>query len=163
MLSFSQTTGYAILALGCIESGEGRRVQSEEIQACSGVPMPYLRKILHSLGKAGLVETKRGQQGGFLLARPADQMTLMDVVEAVEGSDGLPDCLLRLPGCSDENPCPFRSFWKKKRAEIEVFLRRLTVAEAAGPVRAADGSFMCCLPAKLAPTGRRRGATDRRD
>jgi Rrf2 family protein len=163
MLSFSQTTGYAILALGCIGSGEGRRVQSEEIQGCSGVPMPYLRKILYSLGKAGLVQTKRGHLGGFVLARPADQITLMDVLQAVEGSDGLPDCLLRLPGCSDETPCPFRSFWKEKRAEIEAFLRRVTVAEAAGPVRAADGSLTCCLPANLTPTERRAGPAGRQD
>lgn len=154
MLSFSQTTGYAVLALGCIGSWKGHWVLSQQIHKCTGVPMPYLRKILNALGQAGLIETKRGYRGGFVLARPAEEITLMDVVEAVESDNPVPDCLLGLPGCSEATPCPMRAFWQEKRAEIEDRLRGTTVAEAAECVRTARWGKLC-RPGKAAL---RRGA-----
>ena len=66
MLSLSQTTGYAVLAMGCIGSWKGDWVRSEAIHECTGVPKPYLRKLLYALGQAGLLETKRGYEGGFV-------------------------------------------------------------------------------------------------
>lgn len=137
MLSLSQTVGYATLALGCIGSWKGQRVQSTQIQECTGVSMPYLRKILFLLGKAGLVDAKRGYQGGFLLAKPATEITMLDVVEALGKEEAVPECLLELEGCSDETPCPLHSFWHEERVRILKKLGEITVAEAAATVRAA--------------------------
>lgn len=119
---------------------------SDQIQRCTGIPMPYLRKILFIMGKAGLIETKRGRHGGFVLARPADQITLMDVAAAMGKHDPLPECLLELPGCSDATPCPMRSFWQKERARIEKKLEGVTVAEAASAVVSARWGRLTCCP-----------------
>lgn len=162
MLSLSHTTGYAVLALGCIESGQGQWVLSRNIHTCTGIPMPYLRKILFALGKSGLIRAKRGREGGFLLKRPASRISLMDVVEAVEHGKSVPDCLLGLPGCSDATPCPLRSFWQKERARIEARLRRVTVRKAAEFVRAArGGKLTTCPPAEETPRRGRQAPTTR--
>lgn len=147
MLSLSQTAGYAVLALGCIGSWKGEWVLSKDIHKCTGVPMPYLRKILFALGKAGLIQTKRGYQGGFVLARAPEKITLLDVVRAVEHEKLGEDCLLGLAGCSDATPCPMRSFWQKQRARIEAKLDSITLAKAAESVRAARwGKLTACPP-----------------
>jgi Rrf2 family transcriptional regulator, iron-sulfur cluster assembly transcription factor len=137
MISLSQTTGYAILALGCIGSWKGDRVRSEAISDCTGVPKPYLRKLLYALRHAGLVEAKRGHHGGFALARPPSEITLLEIAEAVEPKRTGSDCLLGLPGCSDETPCPMHAFWKEERSKIQAELGRTSLAKAAQCVREA--------------------------
>ena len=96
MLSLSQTSGYGILALGCLDSSAGGYLQAKDIAACTGVPLPYLSKLLHILATYGLVASKRGYQGGFHLVRPAEQISLLDIAEAVEGKNWCPKCLLGL-------------------------------------------------------------------
>ncbi|MHC4404942.1 MAG: RrF2 family transcriptional regulator [Planctomycetota bacterium] len=155
MLPLSQTVGYAVLAMGYIASKGGRWVRSDEIGACTGVPGPYLRKFLNTLSKSGLIRGKRSSRGGFVLARPADEISLADVAEAIETTKRKSDCLLGLPGCCEGNPCPTRSFWKKKQAEIEDYLRRVTIAEVAGVMRAADAGLLTCYsPGDDASEGR---------
>ncbi len=128
MLSLSQTTGYAVLALGCIGSRKGSWVLSQHIQKCTGISMPYLRKVLHALGKSGLIKAKRGYQGGYVLARPASQITLLDIVKIVESDKPGSGCALRLPGCSDATPCPLRGFWQKELTITEEVVSELRVA-----------------------------------
>ena len=131
MLALSQTTGYAILALSCLEESKGALMLAQDIARYTGIPLPYLSKILHSLGQSGLIHGKRGYRGGFVLAHPASRITLMDIVEAVDGHKWEPRCLLGLEECSDERACPTHEFWKVERQRIEDELRRITLHEVA--------------------------------
>jgi|GEM_PF-583009 len=169
MLSFSRTTGYAILALGCIGSGEGQRVLSSQIQTCTGIPMPYLRKTLFALVRSGLIQAKRGHQGGFLLSRPATEITLLDVVQAMEHGKSPDSCLLALPGCSDETPCPLRAVGQEVRKQIEAALRNVTIAHATESLRTARGRQLAtlhCLDAdheQVAPVAARQSEQQMED
>lgn len=128
MLCLSQTTGYAVLALSCMDNPcNGRWVIAKEVSECTGIPQAYLSKILHSLGGSGLIQAKRGYRGGFTLARPADQISILDITEAVEGEAWLPKCLLGLADCSQLRACPTHDFWSKECCKIEVELRRTTL------------------------------------
>lgn len=129
MIGFSQTTGYAIQALACLAGHETRLVQAKEIAACTGIPGPYLSKVLNTLSRAGLLLSKRGYRGGVGLARPADQIGLKDIAAAVEGNEWLPNCLLGLPVTEDECCCPLHGFWKEARAQIEERLAALTLGD----------------------------------
>ncbi len=131
MLALSQTTGYAILALGCLNGCCGRLMLAREIAASTGTPLPYLSKLLHALCRQGLIEGKRGYRGGFVLARPAEQISLLEVAEAVEGDAWLPRCLLGLADCSPHQECPAHAFWVVERQRIEDKLRATTVADIA--------------------------------
>jgi Rrf2 family protein len=146
MLSLSQTTGYAILALACLEDCDGRLVQAKDIAGCTGIPLPYLSKILYALGKVGLVVTKRGYRGGFALARSARQINLLEVAEAVEGGTWLPKCLLGFEGCADDRACPTHRFWKTQREKIQTELRRVTIHDVAQFEHAAGRGLRagCC-------------------
>jgi Rrf2 family transcriptional regulator, iron-sulfur cluster assembly transcription factor len=143
MLSLSHTTGYAIRALCCLERSGDRLVRSQQIADCTGMPKPYLSKTLHALGQSGLITTKRGYRGGFVLARPATRIRLLDIVEAVEGEAWQPRCLLGMAECSDDRGCPTHEFWKLERERIRAELARLTLAVVSG-FEAAAGNVHAC-------------------
>jgi Rrf2 family protein len=129
MFSLSQTTGYTVMALGCLEGIGGRWVLAKDVAQSTGIPLPYLSKILHALSQTGLVRSKRGYRGGFALARPADQISLLDIAEAVEGPEWLPQCLLGLTNCSKHQSCPTHQFWQEERQRIRQELGRITLQD----------------------------------
>ena len=144
MLALSQTTGYAILALSCLEGRGEQWVLAKDISRCTGVPLPYLSKMLHALGDSSLIEAKRGYRGGFRLARTANKITLLDIAEAVESKKWLPKCLLGLERCSDDRACPTHAFWSKERSRIETELRKRTLLDVALFERQRDGRLNGC-------------------
>lgn len=143
MFSLSQTAGYAIRALCCLERSGGRWVQARQIAACAGIPKPYLSKILHALGRSELIRTKRGYRGGFVLARPAERICLLEIVEAVEGRSWQPSCVLGMAVCSDERRCPLHAFWKVERERIRAELARLSLS-AISEFEGAVNGHICC-------------------
>lgn len=135
MFGLSHTAGYALLALAYLEDREGHWVLAKDIAAATGTAGPYLSKILHTLAKVGLIRAKRGYRGGFALARPAAEIGLLEIVDAVEDRARTPRCLLGLVECSDQRDCPVHHVWKTARTRIEAYLQRLTLAEIALAMR----------------------------
>lgn len=131
MHALALTTGYAVVALGYIATADRAWVQAQTVADSTGIPKPYLSKIIHALGKAGLLRTKRGAGGGVALARPADQVTLLDITNAVEPSNSEPRCFLGMATCSDEQPCPMHTFWKNMREQTQEQLAKMTLARVA--------------------------------
>lgn len=129
MLCLSQSVGYAIQALASLEAHAEASRLIREIAEDSGVPAPYLTKLLQKLAEADLVASKRGNKGGVMLKRPASAITLLEISEAIDGRKWLGRCLLGLEECSDLRACPTHSFWKRTRAEIEKKLRKTTLAD----------------------------------
>lgn len=128
MLSLSITTGYAIQALSCLESGDCVPRHISDIARCTGVPRAYLAKVLSALSQQGLVQTKRGYRGGISLVRRADDISLLQIVEAVEGDHWLGECLLGMETCHILTICPTHDFWARIRREITETLRATTLA-----------------------------------
>ncbi len=131
MQPLSQTFGYAVLALSCLARSCNDRVQAPEVASCSGVPLPYLRKVLQSLVTGGLVVSRRGRDGGVELARPAADISLWDVAFVVEPAIGEERCLMGLTTCSDEDACPLHEFWKCERGRIEEHLSATSLEDVA--------------------------------
>jgi len=124
-------TGYAILALACLRGSENRWVLAQEIADRTNVPKPYLHKILHALGKSGVIQTKRGYRGGMALSRPAEEISVFEVVQSVEGLKWQNRCLLGLAECTDERGCTMHEFWTEEKEKIEQKLRDLSLAQVA--------------------------------
>lgn len=93
----------------------------KEVAERQGISLSYLEQILHKLGKAGLIESVRGPAGGYLLARKPVELTIGDIVRALEGPIALSHCLE--PGESDDcmqaDDCVARMVWTKVGAKIE--------------------------------------------
>jgi len=130
MLSLSTTTGYAIRALSCLGPPDGPPMLVKDIAAQSDVSKFYLAKIISRLSQAGLVKCKRGYTGGVQLARPAEQISLLDVSRAIEGEAWTKSCLLGIAQCSDEHACPLHHFWKNTRSEIRKNLAETSLKDS---------------------------------
>ncbi len=129
MMTLSTTTSYAIQALTSLAAPDFPRAMIADIARRAGVPAAYLAKIMKRLNDAGIVDSKRGSKGGIWLARAPAKITLLEIMNAVDGADYLDGCLLGREICSDERACPTHAFWKPLRAKIRAQLSALTLAE----------------------------------
>ena len=126
----SQTAVYALRAMLCLaeKAGEGP-LRVDDIAAELDVPRNYLSKILHVLGRAGLLTSTRGPGGGFSLAQPAGGLTLFEVVRHFDDIPEASACLLGREVCSDTDPCPAHLHWKGVSAQVRDFFQETTLAD----------------------------------
>ncbi|HMN96684.1 MAG TPA: Rrf2 family transcriptional regulator [Phycisphaerales bacterium] len=127
----SQGTGYAATALAYVAAAGGRPVLVREMASAADIPAPYLSKLIHALARRGIVSTQRGIGGGVALARPADQITLHDLCEALGDPVLLSRCMLGTAECSDSRACPAHRFWTAQRARAAEFLSQTSIADIA--------------------------------
>ena len=125
---FSQTVEYALRVIVYLASQEATSMLTRQIAAATHVPEGYLAKVLQSLGRAGFVKSQRGIHGGFVLARPAREITIYQVVEAVDRSLRIRTCPLGLPN-HGANLCPLHRRLDNAIALVEEALRQSTIAD----------------------------------
>ena len=112
MLRINRQTDYAIrVILALAKQPEGARLTSAEIGQEMLIPAAFLSRIVAQLAQASLVQTFAGREGGLQLARPADEITLRDVVELMEGPLLLSECMQGKQDCPFEGACPVRQRW----------------------------------------------------
>lgn len=127
----SQGVGYAAVALGFVAAAGGKPVLVKEIAEAAEIPAPYLAKIVHALAKRGVLNTQRGVGGGVTLARPATEISLYDLCEAMDDPVVQPRCMLGTAMCSDDRACPAHKFWTTHRNKALEFLKGTLVADIA--------------------------------
>ena len=131
---FCKKCEYAIRAL--VDLAQTHSVTgAREIARRQNVPYHFVAKILQELRAQGFLQSARGKSGGFALARPADQILLMEVVVALDCHHWLHQCIYGFADCVDGNPCPLHVGWKPIRGQIESYLNRHTIADLARPLR----------------------------
>ena len=127
---FSKACQYAILAMIYLAARPpGERISIREISEGTDVPAPFLGKIISSLARSDLVVARRGPNGGAMLNRTPAQVTVGDIVAAMDGPLDARRCILGLPECSDLNPCALHSRWKVLEAQLGRDLHNLTLDE----------------------------------
>jgi Rrf2 family protein len=106
-------------------------VTAEQLAQAQSIPVNFLENILRDLRRAGLVESRRGQQGGYLLARPAEEISIADVIRAVEGPlanvRGLSPDQLEYEGSAAK----LRDVWVALRASVRNVLEQVSLADVA--------------------------------
>ena len=95
------------------------------------VSNPFLSKIMQQLVAHDLVVSLRGPTGGVKLSKSASSIVLNDIVEAIDGRKMLESCVLGLPGCGSNAPCPLHETWKSVRTDFCQMLENTTVATLA--------------------------------
>jgi Rrf2 family protein len=107
-------------------NGESECVSLGEIADGDGLPLAYLEHLAARLRKAGLVESRRGARGGYLLARPAEEITMAEVVQALEGSIAPIECISEgadghlscIREAETDHVCPTKLLWTRVRGSI---------------------------------------------
>ena len=124
----------ASLHLATLEREE-EFVSISEISEALDISFHFLTKTFQKLTEAGIMHSHRGPKGGIALARPADDVTLLDIVLAIDGPDLFEECILGLPECGNQRPCPIHERWATERSRLEVMFTRKSLAETAKEVR----------------------------
>ena len=106
-------------------------VTLETVCSTRDLPRQYLVKILSSLGKAGLVTSVRGKHGGYLLTRDPKQISLLEIIEAIEGPMTLNYCLYDPPRC-EEFDCPIRPLWADLQKTVCTKLAGMKLGDCTG-------------------------------
>ncbi len=149
MIRMSRLTDYGIVLLTHMAAGEAEVHTAHDLSAASRVPLPTVSKILKELSKAGLLLSHRGRKGGYALARPADEISVAQIIAALEGPIGLTDCSTVEVGlCSLEAVCPARSHWGVISRVIERALGSVRLSSMRPPVAPSSAHH---LPTGVAP------------
>ena len=135
MLRLNRMTDYAILVLGALARRHGETLASGYLAQVTELTQPTVAKVLKMLLAAELVETQRGVRGGYRLMKILAHISLVDIVEAMEGPIAVTDCIegARQP-CSASNCCCMRSHWKHVNLAIRNALRDVTLEDLINPV-----------------------------
>ncbi len=136
----SNTCKYAIRAVIylAIHSNESQKIGIKQISQELDIPSPFLSKILQNLAKHKLLHSTKGPHGGFCLGRPAENITLIDIVEIIDGLDVFKVCMIGVQMCEDApetvERCAFHPKSAPMRRELFETFRRQTLAELAAGI-----------------------------
>ncbi len=148
---FSMTAEYAMRAMVALASAHGTTVSSESIARRTKVPPRYMSKVMRDLTHAGLVVSQRGPRGGFALARPPAQITILDVVNAVDRFTHITSCPLGNP--AHLKLCPLHQRLEDAIDAVERALSGSTLGEVVASAGPAGGATGACHGVPGAPTG----------
>ncbi len=140
MLKFSKKADYGLMAvqhIASVQFGDLRKarvVNTKEIAEEYHIPVELLAKVLQTLAKHGIVESQNGPKGGYLLVKNAREITIAQVLEAIEGPLGITDCYQEqeATSCSCFNHCNIRTPLLKVQDSIYQLLNSMTVADMMG-------------------------------
>jgi Rrf2 family protein len=125
---FSKKCEYGLQAvLYMAANEEGCVCPADLISEKLKIPKEFVSKILQSLTESGIIESKKGKSGGFMLAKHPSKIRLIDIVEAIDGLDIFNKCVLGFPDCSANNPCPVHNQWGKLRDKAYDMLASETI------------------------------------
>ncbi len=130
---YSRTCQYAIWAmieLAKRQATDGNQwVKAEQVAQAIGLPFPMTAKVLQMLAHAQLLASVRGPTGGFRLLKAQKEIRLIDIVLAIDGPALLERCILGLPQCNAENPCPVHRYWRPLRDRLCAIIEQVTLAD----------------------------------
>jgi Rrf2 family protein len=134
---YGSSSEYAIRALSTLATWPDEAVvMLEDLIAGTDLPRDFMAKILQKLVHKGLLRSVRGRNGGFALARPAFEVTIADIVKALEGESVFNRCVLGLADCNDQAACPQHDLFKPIRQRLNDYLSTTTLADMAASLRA---------------------------
>ncbi|MCY7353944.1 MAG: SUF system Fe-S cluster assembly regulator [Lysobacter sp.] len=134
MLRVTKLTDYASVILSVLAARPDDVLSTTGLAEQAGLEVPTVAKVLKPLAQAGLVEAFRGVNGGYRLARCADAISLIEIVEAIEGPLGMTECSVHAGLCGIEHSCGVRANWRRINDVVADALRGVTLAEMLAPV-----------------------------
>lgn len=126
----SQTAEYALRAVVLLaQRGSDEPARVGELADALGIPQNYLSKTLNALARTRVLTSMRGKGGGFRLARPASEITLLEVIDPFDHFSTGRSCLMGKGECSDTDSCAAHATWKEVASKVISFFAKTTLAD----------------------------------
>ena len=133
MIRLTKQTDYGIVLLSYLALHSEERVNAPVLAASTQLPLPMVSKILKTLAREGVLDSQRGSRGGYQLSRPASEITVADIVSALEGPIAITECIEEGPDeCSFEASCRIRNHWQMINQAVREALDKVKLADMAG-------------------------------
>lgn len=132
MLRLSNFADYGVVIMTAAVRADGSLVAASQVSGATGVPVPTVAKLMNQLARAGLLVSHRGVSGGFALARAAADISLADIVEAIDGPIALTHCCTEnRDSCELLSHCAVRLHWEPVNRAVREALARVSLATLA--------------------------------
>lgn len=132
-MKLSTESRYAVLALVALaREPQGSVLEVSMVAERAAVPAPFLAKIFAKLTRYGILTSHRGRVRGYALTRAAQELTLKEILEAIDGPDLFERCVFWTETCDADNPCPLHPAWQHLRPKITEAMAQTTLADVAG-------------------------------
>lgn len=134
MFRLNRLTDYAVVALAQMALRPDRQVNATRLAEDTGMSQPTAAKVLNLLAKGGLLASQRGASGGYTLARPAQEISVAEIIQTMDGPIALTACVEGATDtCGVEALCPMRGNWERVNTAIRMALDGVTLADMALP------------------------------
>lgn len=128
-MEISRRTDYAIRLIAALAGSDGEPLSVRAAAEAQDVPYAFARSIQHDLVIAGLIRSHRGAHGGMVLVRPATELTLLDIIESVQGPLSIAICAREEDWCPREHTCPFHNVWTGADDIMREYLSSVSVQQ----------------------------------
>ncbi len=133
MLKVSRLTDYGTLVMSGLVAREGDFVSAVELAEVTGVAQPTVAKLLKMFTRAGLVESMRGQQGGYRLGADPEKISVAEIIQAIDGPLGLTECATEAGSCEQEENCSVKVNWQRISKVVANALYNVSLSELLHP------------------------------
>jgi len=138
-MQITRASDYAVRVMIHLASlPAGSTVRQSEMSKATGVSGHFLSKVLQQLVRARLIRSQRGSGGGYALSAPAESVSMMDVIQAMEGPVRLNQCIEEGPSCERKAWCPAHQVWAEAQAAITNILGGASMARLASQAKGAS-------------------------
>jgi FeS assembly SUF system regulator len=135
----SRLTDYGIVIMAHLaDCGDDSTHNARELAQQAQLPSPVVSKILKLLTRAGLLISQRGSKGGYNLARAAAEISVVEMITALEGPVGITECTVHPGACAQESSCHVRDPWQRINGAVQAALENVTLADLAKPLASAS-------------------------
>ena len=133
---FSRQCEYALQSIIYLaQKKQGEMTTIKEISSHLNIPFHFLGKIFQKLSHKGLLHSMKGVSGGFWLAKPAEEIVLMDIVIAIDGSNIMNLCVLGYTACDANAPCAMHAEWKSTKEGFFAALSKKNILDVAKEIK----------------------------
>jgi FeS assembly SUF system regulator len=135
MIRITREADYGILLMTGLAQSEGQPRSAAALAQQRRLPLPMVSKILKALTRTGLLNSQRGAQGGYSLARPAVEISAADIISALEGPLAITECSAddAHEGCARQEHCDVSGHWPRINQAIHTALQSISLAEMSRP------------------------------
>lgn len=133
---FSRQCEYALQSVIYLaQKKQGEMTTIKEISGHLKIPFHFLGKIFQKLSHKGILHSMKGVSGGFWLAKPASEIVLMDIIDAIDGQEIVNSCVLGYTECSTTEPCPLHNEWKQTKEHFFGALTKKNILDMAKEIK----------------------------
>ncbi|NAY92841.1 Rrf2 family transcriptional regulator [Muricauda sp. JGD-17] len=130
----------AVLYLS-LNSNEEEKLMTKDISDKIKVPKSYLAKLLQDLSRHGIISSTKGPKGGFYLTNNDKKLSLIEIIEVIDGRQRLNSCVLDLEACNDKNPCVLHDIVGRANSEFVKSLQKTTIEDLIADIKKGKSVF----------------------